>query len=298
MNKNFEGIYSAIFSVYDENLDVIKQSVAKLVDYQLSCNLKGFYVCGNTGECSVLPVKTRIQMLDAVIDANAGKGQIMAHIGAGHLDDVKALVNDCNNKKIDAVSSLPPNLSKYYNSNEVIDYYKWLAKESKYPLYAYITPAVDDGNVFAFAEKLSKIDNVEGIKLTIPNYYIFEKMVRGLGDKLCILNGPDECLMCGLTCGADGAIGTTYNFLGKTAVALYENFKNNNIDEVRKCQNQINKVIDVAINNGFNMADWKAIMTCMGFDMGYTVFPRTNPDSERIEKIRNDLKKTDFFDII
>lgn len=31
-NKKFEGVYSAIFSVYDENLNVKKDTVKKMVD--------------------------------------------------------------------------------------------------------------------------------------------------------------------------------------------------------------------------------------------------------------------------
>ena len=47
----------------DMNLNVKKDTVKKLVDYNLNNWLKGFYVCGNTGECVVLPSKTRIELL-------------------------------------------------------------------------------------------------------------------------------------------------------------------------------------------------------------------------------------------
>ena len=65
-NILFEGIYAATFSIYDENMNVKRDSVEKLVNYNLKNGLKGFYVGGNTGECTVLPNKTRKQMLEAV----------------------------------------------------------------------------------------------------------------------------------------------------------------------------------------------------------------------------------------
>ena len=108
MEKAFTGIYSAIFSVYDKNMNVKKDTVAKMVDYQLAGGIKGFYVGGNTGECTILPAKTRKQMLDAVVDANDGRSKIMAHIGAGHFDEVMDLLEHVNTKKIDAIASLPP----------------------------------------------------------------------------------------------------------------------------------------------------------------------------------------------
>lgn len=88
-DKLFKGIYSAIFSVYDQNMKIKTETVEKIVNYQLKNGLKGFYVCGNTGECSVLPASTRMEMLESVVKANGGRGQIIAHIGATHFDDAK-----------------------------------------------------------------------------------------------------------------------------------------------------------------------------------------------------------------
>jgi N-acetylneuraminate lyase len=62
MEKAFTGIHSAIFSVYDEQMNVKKETVAKMVEGQLEAGVLGFYVGGNTGECTVLPAKTRKQM--------------------------------------------------------------------------------------------------------------------------------------------------------------------------------------------------------------------------------------------
>ena len=135
MDKKFKGVYSAIFSVYDKDMNVKKDTVKKMVDYQLKGGLKGFYVGGNTGECTVLPAETRKQMLESVEEANDGRGQIMAHVGAGHLCEVLDLLDHANSRKIDAVASLPPSLQKYYNAEEIIDYYKIIAAESRYPAF-------------------------------------------------------------------------------------------------------------------------------------------------------------------
>ena len=124
MDIKFKGVYSAIFSVYDKKLSVKKETVRKLVDYQLNGGLKGFYVCGNTGECTVLPENTRKEMLETVVEANNGRGQIIAHVGAGHFDETKRLLEHANNLPIDAVASLPPSLTSYYSMQETLEYYR------------------------------------------------------------------------------------------------------------------------------------------------------------------------------
>ena len=293
-NIKFDGVHSAIFSVYDKDMNVINSTVKKMVDYQLDGGIKGFYVGGNTGECLTLPAKTRKQMLESVIDATDGRGLIMAHVGAGHICEVMELLEHANDQKIDAVASLPPSLQKYYNAEEIIDYYKMLADKSKYPVYAYVTPVLNCDLTW-FAEQVAKIDNLAGNKISIPDYYSFGKITRINGGSLNVLNGPDETMICGLSRGADGAIGTTYNIVPKLAVEVYNAFKSGNMELAREKQDRLNSVIDVFI--GHNIGYWKAALTLLGFDMGYTVAPAKPVLDDDLAVIKGKLKDLHILDI-
>ena len=280
-NILFEGIYSATFSIYDENMNVMKESVEKLIKYNLQKNVQGFYVCGNTGECTVMPNKTRMQMLECVKE-NAGDAKIIAHIGAGHIDDTIELIEHSNSVGVDAISSLPPSLTSYYKPEEIIEYYKMLAKTSKSPVIAYITPVLTCDTLW-FANKIMEIDNVVGIKLTISNYYLFERIKHVNGGNINILNGPDECLTSGLIAGADGAIGTTYNLIPETGCAIYNSFKSGDIATAQKYQKRLNDLCDVLVGN--NLATWKSALEILGIDPGYTVFPGIAPTEEKKKEI-------------
>jgi len=280
-NVLFEGVYSATFSVYDKEMNVIKSSIEKLIKYNLKNGIKGFYVGGNTGECTVLPNKTRMQMLESVKE-NAGDASIIAHIGAGHFEDTTELLEHANSVGVDAIASLPPSLTAYYKSEEIIEYYKYLAKNSKSPVLAYVTPVLTCDPIW-FAEEIMKIENVAGIKLTIPNYYIFEKMKLVNDGNINILNGPDECMLAGLIMGADGAIGTTYNLMPKTACAIYDNFMNGNIKAAQAHQHKLNRLIDTLLGN--NLSVWKSVLSVMGIDTGYTVAPNIMPTDERVKEL-------------
>lgn len=296
--KLLKGVYSAIFSVYDENLKVKKDTVRKLVDYQLQNGLKVFYVCGNTGECTVLPVSTRKEMLETVVEANGGRGQIVAHIGAGVFADSVELAEHANSLKIDAIASLPPSLTSYYKADEVVEYYKFLAKKSRYPVYAYVTPVLNCPLV-EFADKISRIENIAGLKLSVNDYYTFGRITARYGDRLNMLNGPDQTFVCGLIEGADGAIGTTYNICPKTAVKIYESFLNKDLEAAKKLQDRMNAVIiDDAVVSPYGIAYWKAIMSIMGYDMGYTVFPARMPDAEYMKNMERKLYAAGLADLI
>lgn len=277
----FEGIYSATFSIYDKDMNVIKPSIEKLIKYNLVNGIKGFYVGGNTGECTVLPNKTRMQMLE-VVKENANSAKIIAHIGAGHLEDTLELIEHANNVGVDALSSLPPSLTSYYSPSEIIEYYRLVAEKSKSPVLAYVTSILTCDPVW-FAEEIMKIDNIIGIKLTIPDYYLFERIKLVNNGNINLLNGPDECMLAGLVMGADGAIGTSYNLMPKTACAIYENFKNGNITKAQECQHKLNRLIDVLSGN--NLATWKIPLTLLGIDVGYTVAPAQMPTQKKIDEI-------------
>lgn len=295
MSKEFVGIMPAIFSVYDENMNVVKSTVRKMVDYQLANGCTGFYVGGNTGECTVLPAKTRKQMLEAVIEANAGRGKIMAHIGAGHFDETMDLLEHANSLEgVDAIASLPPSLTGYYKMPNTVSYYRTLAEKSKTPVFAYIT-GVLNGSPINFANEVASIPNIAGIKLTIPDYFTFGR-VCAAHPEMNILNGPDETMICGLAVGADGAIGTTYNFVPKLAVGIYEAFKAGKMAEATEKQQKLQSIIGAALGNGISY--WKAIMTLMGYDMGATVFPGVNPTADEVQELEGKLKAIGFFDVL
>lgn len=297
--KLLEGVYSALFSVYDEQLNVKKDTVEKMINYQLDNGVKGFYVGGATGECVVLPAKTRKQMLEASVEANNGRGQIIAHIGAGHFDETMDLLDHANNLDIDAVSSLPPSLMGYYSPSEIIEYYKTLAKKSKYPVYAYINPyvaSVLSANLVGFAKEMATIDNIAGLKISLSDYYSFGKVTASVGDKLNILNGPDECMICGLSVGADGAIGTTYNIAPKLSVEIYDKFKAGDMAGALQAQRKMNDIIGVVL--GKNIAGWKDVLRIMGYDMGYTIYPAKLQNQDELDLLKANLEKINFFDMV
>lgn len=298
MKKAFTGIHSAIFSAYDENMNVITKTVEKMVEDQLSAGLQGFYVGGNTGECTILPAKTRKQMLETVVDVNKGRGKIMAHIGAGHFDEVMDLLKHANDQKIDAIASLPPSLCSYYGHKETIEYYKILAKESKYPVYAYVTPVtMQHSELYSFAKELSQIENIAGLKITIPDYFKYALVNQIDGGRLNNLNGPDEMLICGLSIGADGAIGTTYNIVPKLPVKIYDSFKKGDMKTALEYQNKLNSFIQVMFGfvNGRGIGYWKACLTLLGYDMGYTAFPAVPVSKEDLSLLKEKLTEINFF---
>ena len=181
--------------------------------------------------------------------------------------------------------------------DEIIDYYKILAKRSNAPIMAYVT-GVLKGDVVKFTKQLSEIDNVAGIKLTIADYYLFGRIREIKRDTFSLLNGPDEALICGLVKGADGGIGTTYNMLPKLVVSIYDEFMKGNIQKAEENQAKLNKVIDVILSHPTNGAKWKASMGLLGYDVGYTIEPRRELTAAELDDLKQKLQAVGYFDLV
>ena len=156
---------------------------------------------------------------------------------------------------------------------------------------------------YAFDISLAKVDTGVGERSMTKVEYLLNvndaqinDNFRVNGGNINVMNGPDETMICGLLEGADGAIGTSYNILPKIAVGIYDNFMRGDIFAAKKYQDKLNSVIDIVF--GKNLAYWKAIMSIMGYDMGYTVEPQIIPDEHEYSEMEKRLKEIGLEDLI
>ena len=275
-NVQLKGVYSALFTIYDEQLNIKKDAVHKLMRFHQENGLQGFYVGGNSGEGMILPVKTRMDMLETVMEEKKDS-TVIAHIGAATMQDVAALVQHADQCGVDVISSQIPVNVPAYNDDEIIEYYRCLSNMTDKPLLAYVNGLIK-GNVYDVASQIMGIPNMIGVKMTIPNYYYFEQLKTKMPD-MVLLNGPDESLLAGLVMGADGGIGTSYNILPGTVAEIYNSFAAGDTAKALAAQKKLNHLI--ASVAGMNIGHWKAFMEIMGFDMGHTVAPGTAVSAEK-----------------
>ena len=115
------------------------------------------------------------------------------------------------------------------------------------------------------------------------------KMING-GD-INIINGPDEMLLCGLSMGADGGIGSTYNVMPERFAALYKAFRAGDIDRAREIQFGINRVIRVILEfgSGAVLANVKDAVRLMGFDAGVCAYPMACADAAGLAEMKRRL---------
>jgi len=110
-----------------------------------------------------------------------------------------------------------------------------------------------------------------------------------------IIHGSDATLICGLTVGAKGAIGTTYNFAGSLYKELIAAFNALDIENARSIQRDIIKLNDIIARYGGGIVAGKAIMKLRGIDCGPCRSPLNTLSQVRIDSLTRELKEIGFF---
>ena len=81
-----------------------------------------------------------------------------------------------------------------------------------------------------------------------------------------ILHGLDEVLLAGLSFGINGAVGSTYNFLGNLYNSMIQEFKNGKIENARKKQLISVRIIETMIKYGGSIVAGKSMMKLIGLN--------------------------------
>lgn len=266
-NNKFTGIFPALFTAFNENGSINENAIEALINMNLKRGVKGFYVCGSSAETFLMTVEERMLALRLCAEIVGGRATMIAQVGDASEDKALRLASFARLCGYDAVSAVTPFYYKF-TFNNIKNYYRDIAGESGLPLLIYHIPALTGTN-FTLDQvlELMEPDYVAGIKYTCHDLYTFER-VRSAYPQKTAMFGVDEMLLSGLALGADGAIGTTYNYMPEKAVGIAKALSYGNLAEARRLQGEINTVLCCLHKVGLFEGS-KALLSMMGLDIGY-----------------------------
>lgn len=265
MAKNFSGIFPALLTPFDSHDRINENALRQLVRYNLEKGAAGFYVTGSTGEAFLMTTQERKKVMEVIRDEADGK-TLIAHVGSVREGEAMELAQHAKALGYDAVSSVAPFYYKY-SFPEIRDYYFRLADIAQLPLLVYHIPVFS--GVSMGAGELSQFlgdDRCMGIKYTSNDFFTMEQCKSRFPDKV-VYNGYDEMFLSGLSMGADGGIGSTYNFMADKFVRIKALFEAGEIAAAQKTQQEANRIIAVLCQVGVMQAE-KEIMNQLGLDFG------------------------------
>ena len=284
--EKYKGIFTALLTPFDKNNKVNENELEKLVKFNLKKGVKGFYVGGSTAEAFLLSFEERKQIMDVVKSA-APDATLIAHIGSINELEATELALHAKKQKYDAVSSVTPFYYKF-TFDEIKNYYFRLANEAQLPMIVYHFPAFSGVNMgIKEMGQFLNDDRFLGIKYTSNDLFTMEQC-KSKFPKRIVYNGFDEMFLAGLSMGADGGIGSTYNFMADKFVKIKALFEMGKIDQAQQIQKEANKIIAILCEIGVMQAE-KEVLNQLGFDFGVCRHPFGEPTAEQKELISKEI---------
>ena len=288
--------YTAMNSDYSINLEIIERQAGFLAKNGVS----GAFICGTTGEGASLtvPEKKGIALRWTEV---APKGlKVILHVGAACLGECRALAAHAQGIGAWGVGAIAPSFFKPRTVEDLVSFCAEVAASApSLPFYFYHMPSITDVNfpMIRFLERASKkIPNLAGIKFTHEDLVDYQMCLAFEDGRYDMLFGRDEILICGLSLGAHGAIGSTYNFAAPLYTRIIAAFEDGDLTSARKLQKKSADLIQLLFQCPASFqAAGKAVMKILGLDCGPVRAPLTNMTQTAHESLEG-LEELGFFD--
>lgn len=281
MYEKFKGLFPALLTPFHEDESINFEALKQLVNHLIGQGVKGFYVDGSTGEAFLLSTEERKELIRAVARFADGRCTLIAQIGSINMREAIELARVAKEAGYDAISSVPPFYFKF-TFEEIKRYYYGIVDAVDMPMLIYNIPLYTGVSITAgqMAEFL-KDDRFIGVKHTSSDFFALRQFRSAFPDKV-MLNGFDEMLLAGLTLGANGGIGSTYNFMPEKFLRLIEFFNAGKIEEAMAIQEEADRIIAALCKVGVMQGE-KAILTKLGIPMGTLRSPFSDITPEQKE---------------
>jgi N-acetylneuraminate lyase len=264
----------------------------RLMAWHIKEGVTGFYLTGGTGEGPVLQKETRKRIAEIAKDTAGSRVRLIAHVGAIDLKTARELARHAGEIGLDAISSVPP-FFYHYGEKEIADYYQALSDASGLPVLMYASPLSGVSITWDMVDRLMNIPNMIGLKWTSYDYFTMHRIKSLRDGNINVINGPDECLLCGLVMGADGGIGATYNVMPKLFVEIYRSFYAGDMASAQAAQFKANKLIEILIKFGV-VCSLKEVLAMLGYDCGNQVYPQKRFTDEERAGLHEALREIRF----
>ncbi len=285
-----KGLVAAPFTPFSADGKVNSAMIEKLA-YSLTANrVAGAFVCGTTGEGVSMTVSERKLVAEHWQSCAGRQLKIIVHVGHTAVEDSRALAAHAQMIGAAAVGCMAPYCFKPSEVEDLVDFCAQVAAAApELPFYYYHIPCVTGVKIAASAfleVAVERIPNLAGVKFTDENLMDFAECVNFDNGRFDALFGRDEMLLAGLAVGAQGAIGSTYNYAAPVFLEIMRAFAAGDLKAARLAQAQANAMIKVLIRYGGMPPAGKAFMNLIGLDCGGCRRPLRELSVAQFEELR------------
>jgi|SRR5690606_27160462 len=299
LREKIDGLIVPVFTPLHDNGEVALERIADYGELIVENEMDGVFICGSSGEGMLLSTKERKAIVEEWSPFDSEEFKLIVHVGHTSYKEAQELAIHAEDWNAYATSSMGPVFLQSKTVEDLVDYCGKIASATPdLPFYYYHIPlrtGLDISMVEFLKLGKERIPNLAGIKFTHSNLMEMQQCMILDEGYFDIVHGSDATLLCGLTLGVKGAIGTTYNFASELYKKLIAAFDSLDLEKARSLQHQVVKLNDILARYGGGIVAGKAIMKLRGLDCGPCRSPLHSLDEKRMEQLTKELEGIGFF---
>ena len=240
----FKGSGVALVTPFKKDGSIDYIVLRKLIDYQIENNTDAIIITGTTGESATLSYMEHLSVIEECINHVNGRIPVIAGTGSNCTKSAINMSKEAENLGADGLLIVTP----YYNKttqNGLINHYSKISEKVSIPIILYNVPSRTGLNIEpnTVKELVEKNKNIKGIKEASGNINNISEIKELLGDKINIYSGNDDQIIPILSLGGVGVISVIANILPQETHNMVMNYLNGNIEESKKEQLKMLKLV-------------------------------------------------------
>ena len=215
----FKGVYTALVTPF-VNGGVDWKALRELVEMQVKGRVAGIVPVGTTGESPTLSCEEHLKVIEAVVEAAAGRCTIIAGTGANSTEEAVHLTREAKAVGADATLQVTP----YYNKptqEGLYRHFSTVADKVGLPVVLYNVPGRSGVPIAeTTVARLAKNPVIAAVKEAAGSVDRVS-MIRELCD-ITVLSGDDSLALPMMAVGASGVISVSSNLIPAEMTELVE----------------------------------------------------------------------------
>lgn len=289
MNR-ITGSIVALVTPFTETGEVNYKVLGELIDFHLANKTDAILVLGTTSESPTMSHAEDLHICEFAVDRIAGRVPVIASSGSNCTQTVYEKSMDLQRAGADALLVISPYYNKA-NKEGMYHHFADVADKTEIPHILYNVPGRTGCEIpVDVVERLSKHENIIGIKEASGNMSYASKVARFLSDDFAMYSGNDDIIVPILSVGGSGVISVLANIMPAETHDIVMNYLNGNTQAAMEEQLRLLPLI----NNLFcevNPIPVKEAMNLMGMNVGGFRLPLYNAAPESIAKLKASMKE-------
>ena len=281
-------LITAMVTPFDEKGEVDYPQSKRLANALLDSGSDGLVVTGTTGEGPTLSAEEKIRLYAEVKEAIGSRGAVIA--GTTDNDTARSieLSTEAASVGADALLLTVPAYNKPPQEG-LYQHFKAIAESTELPCVLYnVTSRTSLNMTDETTLRLSKIDNIVGIKEAGSDLNQITRIIDGAGDDFRVWSGNDDETFSIMATGGYGVVSVLSHLVGNQIKQMMGYLLEGDVEKAAAEHRRLLPLFKVMFTVS-NPIPLKYSLNHVGFNVGPMRLPLVPPDEKSAENIRNVL---------